>query len=160
MLLRLRTVWLATSPPAFTLSPYLLALLPSTSPCAGGGAGAYFKKPCIVTPGETYTITVGAGGAGGSSFAQSGQAGGTSSFGNLLSATGGGGGGGAGTGADGAPGTPGTASGGISGRGSESFFGFGTINKNGAGYGNGGAGGSPSSIQGGNGAPGFCIIEW
>lgn len=139
----------------------------STSTCNGGnggGAGAYFKKPCIVTPGATYTITVGAGGAGGAgsttTSGQPGQAGGTSSFGNLLSATGGGGGRGATRTANGAVGTPGTAPGGFSGRGSDSYFGWGLIEKNGVGYGSGGAGGIGSGGKGGNGAPGFVLIEW
>jgi len=125
----------------------------------GGGAGAYFKKPVTVTPGATYTITVGAGGAGGAGSTtvngQPGQAGGTSSFGSLLSATGGGGGGGATHSSDGTNGTPGTAPGGLPGRGSDSYFGWGY----GIGYGSGGSGGSISS-KGGNGAPGFVLIEW
>jgi hypothetical protein len=49
-----------------------------------------------VTPGTTYTITIGGGGTGGVSGAQSGTSGGTSSFGALMSATGGAGGGGPG----------------------------------------------------------------
>ena len=125
----------------------------------GGGAGAYFKKPVTVTPGATYTITVGAGGAGGAGSTtvngQPGQAGGTSSFGSLLSATGGGGGGGATQSSDGTKGTPGTAPGGFPGRDSDSYFGWGY----GIGYGSGGSGGSTGS-KGGDGAPGFVLIEW
>lgn len=59
----------------------------------GGGGGGYAVKEIEVTPGQSHTVTVGAGGAakalssGNTSVA--GNAGGTTSFGALLSATGG-----------------------------------------------------------------------
>ena len=64
-----------------------------TDGCTGGtgGYGGYGLGIYTVTPGTTYTVTVGAGGAGGNSVPSNGSAGGTSSFGALLSATGGGG---------------------------------------------------------------------
>jgi len=137
----------------------------------GGGAGAYLKKRCIVTPGETYTIKVGAGGAGGRwsyYVGQPGQAGGNSSFGDLLIATGGGGGGGGRRYFHGTAGAPGTAPGGFSGKGSDSFFSFSRSllgYESGFGsFGVGGAGGDDSSRtsswSGRNGAPGFVLIEW
>jgi hypothetical protein len=52
-----------------------------------GGAGSVFYDFLTVTPGTSYTITIGAGGAGTSSFPA--NAGGNSSFGGLLTATGG-----------------------------------------------------------------------
>jgi len=70
------------------------------SSCAGdsppGGFGGAAVGMVTVTPGTTYTITIGGGGTGGVSGAQSGTSGGTSSFGALMSATGGAGGGGPG----------------------------------------------------------------
>lgn len=85
----------------------------STETCTGaggGGGGGYAARTFAVTPGQTYTIVVGAGGTGGvagigttaggiSTPAGNGVVGGTSSFsGNSynLQATGGNGGGGAG----------------------------------------------------------------
>jgi len=70
------------------------------SSCAGdnppGGFGGAAVGTVTVTPGTTYTITIGGGGTGGVSGSQSGTSGGTSSFGALMSATGGAGGGGPG----------------------------------------------------------------
>jgi hypothetical protein len=71
----------------------------STFSSAGnsGGAGGYGAGILAVTPGTTYTVTVGAGGAGtagaASSVAATATAGGTSTF-ETISATGGNGGGG------------------------------------------------------------------
>ena len=61
----------------------------------GGGAGGYGRELLAVTPGTSFTITVGAGGLGISVYTcgQSGGAGSTTSFGSLVSATGGQGGG-------------------------------------------------------------------
>jgi hypothetical protein len=61
----------------------------TTNGCGGGaagGVGGLAYGVYTVTPGTSYTVTVGAGGAGGSA---SSTAGGTSSFGALVSATGG-----------------------------------------------------------------------
>ena len=64
-------------------------------PVAGGGGGGYAKGTYIVTPGTTYTVTVGASGgnAGGCQYvAIAASNGGNSSVGSLISATGGRGG--------------------------------------------------------------------
>jgi hypothetical protein len=63
----------------------------------GGGVGGYGLGLLTVTPGDPYTVTVGAGGSGGAAYTAYGTAGGTSTF-STISATGGGGGSGAGTG--------------------------------------------------------------
>lgn len=52
----------------------------SGSSAGGGGGGAFSQKYVTVTPGQTYTITVGSGGAGGNSGNINGQAGGDSWF--------------------------------------------------------------------------------
>lgn len=63
----------------------------------GGGGGQVIEQYLNVTPGTSYTVTIGAGGsAGGASTTKSltpGGVGGDSSFGSLLTAYGGGGGG-------------------------------------------------------------------
>ncbi len=46
----------------------------------GGAGGSYAKKVVTVTPGQTYTVTVGTGGAGGASGANNGTAGNPSWF--------------------------------------------------------------------------------
>lgn len=58
---------------------------------SSAGGGGFAHAICTVTPGTSYTVTVGSGGTyqGGNAVAGSG---GTSSFGSLVSATGGGGG--------------------------------------------------------------------
>ena len=65
-------------------------------PGGGGGGGNYSTKTISVTPGNSYTVTIGAGGTGGvvSSTAAYGGNGGTTSFGGVLFASGGSGGGG------------------------------------------------------------------
>ena len=55
----------------------------------GGGAQCWIKQPVSVTPGDSITVTVGAGGTGKTSSDGNGTAGGASSFGSLLSASGG-----------------------------------------------------------------------
>lgn len=55
----------------------------------GGGAQCWIKQPVSVSPGDSITVTVGAGGTGKTSSDGNGTAGGTSSFGSLLSAAGG-----------------------------------------------------------------------
>jgi hypothetical protein len=60
----------------------------------GGGGGGVIRRLISVTPGTTYTVTVGAGGAGGSSSGTSGANGSDTSFGSLAIAYGGGFGGG------------------------------------------------------------------
>lgn len=65
---------------------------PGCAPAPGGygGAGGYVHGMLPVTPGTTYTITIGAGGAGNNGG--TGSTGGTTSFGSLISCTGGAGG--------------------------------------------------------------------
>lgn len=150
-----------------------------TNAAAGGGAGGYAEGWYDVTPGSTYTVTIGAGGAGATSPGAGGSPGGTTSFGALLSATGGqgqspleaGGAGGSGSGgqinASGGAGhdaTPGSNV--IGGAGGNSVFGGGGrqgtvsgVNGQAPGAGGGGSyGGSPGN--GGSGAHGICIVEW
>jgi len=57
-----------------------------------GGAGGAAVGIYTVTPGTSYSVTVGAGGAGTGGVNAQGGTGGTSSFGSFVSATGGGGG--------------------------------------------------------------------
>ena len=59
------------------------------TPGGGGGAGGYSIGALPVSPGTSYTVTIG---AGGSASSGSGGSGGTTSFGGLLLAEGGGGG--------------------------------------------------------------------
>lgn len=148
----------------------------------GGGAEAKIKREVSVTPGDSITITIGAGGSGGASGANSGSAGGASSFGAHLSTSGGSGGT---TSAGGAAGGDGGSPGG----GYENYNGatykvYGTSGAGGgcllsggivwaamgAGngsiglvYGGGGAGGrsiGTANYAGGDGAPGIVIVEW
>lgn len=60
---------------------------------SGGGAGGeVITRILPVTPGQSYTVTIGAGGTGSTSATASGGTGGTTSFGSLLSVFGGQGG--------------------------------------------------------------------
>lgn len=79
---------------------------------ASGGAGGSSSGYYTVTPGTTYTITVGTGGAAAVNFYGAiGASGTSSSFGSFLSATGGTGGDSYGTGSGGVNGIAGVASG-------------------------------------------------
>lgn len=114
----------------------------------GGGAGGYSRKRVPTTPGQTYAITVGAGGAAGGQGG-AGGAGGSSSFGSECSATGGGGGlqaGGPGNGGQGGVGTGGdiNSMGGNGSAGAQASPGSG-----------GPGGGAPFGGAGGGGAPGI-----
>jgi gliding motility-associated-like protein len=63
----------------------------------GGGAGGLLEGSLTITPGGTYSITVGAGGVApnySTSYSSQGSDGDLSKFGNIISAGGGGGGGG------------------------------------------------------------------
>lgn len=60
----------------------------TTARKGGGGGGAYARSVLPVSPGQTFTFTVGAGGAGGSGNAD-GENGTASNFGNLVIAAGG-----------------------------------------------------------------------
>jgi hypothetical protein len=113
---------------------------------AGGGGGSAIKFLTSLTPGNTLTVTIGAGGTAGPSNAnpQSGGTGGTSSVASgtqsisTISATGGGGGGGSSSNGSSSAGAGGSGSGG-------------DLNINGGGGATGSAGGAGgSSILGGN----------
>ena len=120
----------------------------SDEPGGGGGGGALAYRTFSVTPGETLTVTVGAGGGGGTGGGDGGGGGTTSITGGgtaLVSAAGGGGGGGD-SGGGGAGGSARTGDGGGNGG-----SGGGTNDGNNGG-GGGGAGGY--SGNGGNGAAG------
>lgn len=151
----------------------------------GGGAGGYADRRRIdVTPGQSITVTIGAGGLAGPAGG-SGGPGGSSSFGAFCSATGGAGG------AHQSPAgttqtTPGTGTGGdfnVTGQaglqvlpnGSTAYGGQGgsapcggmggsiSIGAAGAGSapgGGGGGGGGTGSAPGAAGAPGLVIVEW
>lgn len=131
----------------------------------GGGGGVIYNSAYTVTPGSSYTVTVGAGGAGANGSTNAGSTGGSSVF-DALTATGGGGGAtdtantpnngiagaSGGGGARGGTGGAGTAALGFSG-------GNASNNANGyAGGGGGGAGGPGSNghgFFGGGGGPGL-----
>ncbi len=74
----------------------------------GGGGGAYARKTLTVTPGQTFTVTVGARGAGGAAGNNTGTAGGDSWFGSTSTVLAKGGAGGTG-GVSGAGGGGGSA---------------------------------------------------
>lgn len=118
------------------------SLTGGSSSGGGGGAGAYkINHPITVTPGGSYTVTVGAGGAGGTT-GNNGSTGGTTSFDSVSAAGGQGGqsadgGAGAGTGFD-ASATVSTAA--VTG-GGQTFKGGNGAARNGAE--GGGGGGSP-----------------
>ena len=64
------------------------------APGGGGGGGVFSVRELTVVPGDTYSVTIGAGGnigSYGSSF-NPGNAGGTTNFANFVTANGGGGG--------------------------------------------------------------------
>jgi hypothetical protein len=132
----------------------------------GGGARAVIKQKFNVTPGESISITIGAGGAGltrgGTGTASTG---GTSAFGSYLSCNGG-------TGGVNGTSSTGGAAGGTGGRNgssvssptaSDSAVGGGCLlgaGGNGAGNGNYGAGGGADYTAGYDGTYGVCIIEY
>jgi len=142
----------------------------------GGGGGAAIKWLTSLTPGNTLTVTRGAGGGGGAT-ASNGTSGGTSSVASgtetitTVSATGGVGGIYNGAGGAGGAGSSGdlNMSGGYGQNGGPSFtalaggdsFMAGVTKNNAAGnlYG-GGGGGSPVDGSGGAGANGVIFFEW
>ena len=65
-----------------------IGILNTTNGGAGGAGGLIYSSSVAVTPGQTYSITVGQGGVTGSPY---GQNGGNSSFNNLIAIGGGGG---------------------------------------------------------------------
>lgn len=111
----------------------------STAGGGGGAGGGYANATVTVTPGTSYTVTVGSGGGGGNSSGGSGSSGGSSFFNTNTTVKGVGGGFGAGsTGASGAGGSAGTN--------------VGTVTQAGGGGGNGSAALSDSGGGGGGGA--------
>lgn len=104
----------------------------------GGGGGAYSKTTVAVTPGNSYTVTVGAGGLGG---AGTGGAGGDSWFSTITTIL-------AKGGTGGAPPAGGSGNGGVGGVGGAAALGIGTTKFSG---GNGGTGRGSNTGRGGPG---------
>lgn len=144
---------------------------------SGGASGAYvINMPIIVTPGNTYTITVGAGGAAGSGGA--GTTGGLSSIsgsGITTLTCNGGQGGQDGTNSTGGTisgnntnicfsgaGTDGVTAGSPSWVGADSQFGSGGSpgSEDATGYGAGGSAGRTAVNTPGDGSDGFVILRW
>lgn len=139
----------------------------------GGGAAAVIGASISVTPGVTYTVTIGGPGAAGTSSSVNGVAGGATSFGSLLVLNGGGGGlssagAGAGGGTGGNAGTAGALNGGVSfgGSGGGCVLGNGGAGGNGAMFGTipgqygGGGGGGANGGSGARGAYGILKLRW
>ena len=121
----------------------------------GGGGGAYAKTLSIsVTPGNTYTITVGPGGSGGISGAGTVGGNSTATFGaSTVTAAGGSGGGYGGNGAVGAGGTTAASTGTTKYAGGNGAAGVNATGGGGGGggAGTGGAGGNASGTTAGTG---------
>lgn len=155
----------------------------------GGGAGGYFiNKPYTVTPGNSYTVTIGAGGTAGVSSGDSGTAGNATSFDALSAPRGEAGQGSGSSGTGGAGGGSLNASGGtagigvspggngadkvsttIGGGGGATPFGAGgnggtsgngTLAAANTGSGGGGAGGGGGTNIAGIGGSGICIVSY
>ncbi|MGZ0719939.1 glycine-rich domain-containing protein [Kluyvera cryocrescens] len=139
----------------------------------GGGAAAVIGTSISVTPGVTYTVTIGGPGAAGTPSSVNGVAGGATSFGSLLVLNGGGGGlssagAGAGGGTGGNAGTAGALNGGVSfgGSGGGCVLGNGGAGGNGAMFGTipgqygGGGGGGANGGSGARGAYGILKLRW
>ena len=143
------TSWIA--PAGVTSVQYLVVGGGGGGYWGGGGAGGFRTGTLSVTPGNSYTVTVGAGGA------SQGLNGSDSVFSSITSIGGGGGPNGAGNGAAGGSGGGGGSSNGLGGAGTAGQgFAGGRGYTDGAtftsGGGGGGAGGAGSN--GGNGGPG------
>lgn len=139
----------------------------------GGGAAAVIGTSISVTPGVTYTVTIGGPGAAGTPSSVNGVAGGATSFGSLLVLNGGGGGlssagAGAGGGTGGNAGTAGALNGGVSfgGSGGGCVLGNGGAGGSGAMFGTipgqygGGGGGGANGGSGARGAYGILKLRW
>jgi hypothetical protein len=144
-------------------------------PSGGGGAGGVISASATLTPGTTYTVTVGAGGAGASGGSTQGNSGSNSQFGSFTAAIGGGAGAtakvlGAASGGSGGGGSGWAASGGSGVNGASGTSGQGnaggnnTASADNPGYascGGGGAGAAGTGVtnatqnQGGNGGIGI-----
>jgi hypothetical protein len=159
----------------------------SSQGAGGGGSGSYAEGVLAVTPGQTVTVTIGAGGTAGSSGGGAGGNGGTSSLAGsgftTVECTGGTGGAASGSG-NSAGGGGGTATGGglnvagghgndgqtsgavVGGSGGASQFGAGGRGSSGGGtpanalcYGAGGGGAYSTAAAGGTGFAGVAILE-
>ncbi len=139
----------------------------------GGGAAAVIGASISVTPGVTYTVTIGGPGAAGTSSSVNGVAGGATSFGSLLVLNGGGGGlssagAGVGGGTGGNAGTAGVLNGGVSfgGSGGGCVLGNGGAGGSGAMFGTipgqygGGGGGGANGGSGARGEYGILKLRW
>lgn len=139
----------------------------------GGGAAAVIGTSISVTPGVTYTVTIGGPGAAGTPSSVNGVAGGATSFGSLLVLNGGGGGlssagAGVGGGTGGNAGTAGALNGGVSfgGSGGGCVLGNGGAGGSGAMFGTipgqygGGGGGGANGGSGARGAYGILKLRW
>lgn len=147
--------------------------LNATGGGGGGGAQAVRRSAINVSPGQTYTITIGLGGVAGVTGAVDGGNGGVTSLGSLISLAGGIGGKNNGTGS--APGGGGgtygisgnyTSSLSSGGPGGQCIFGSSgpsgngiQVGQGGGGYGAGGGGGAGGQA-GGGGANGWMQIWW
>ena len=145
------TTW--TAPTGVSSVNYLVVAGGGGAYIGGGGAGGYRTGTLSVTPGNTYTVTVGAGGG-------SAANGGDSVFSSITSLGGGGGavGGAASTGGSGGGGSysNGTGAAGTAGQGNAG--GNGNVSAGGGGGGAGAAGGNaPSTQQGGTGGAGTTV---
>lgn len=129
----------------------------------GGGGGGYSRKLVAVTPGNVYTVTVGAAGSGVGDVTTSGGDGNL----NVIS-RGGGGGSSGGTSANGNDGAMPAGAGGVGGAapvgggaggsgGNHSQVGVDGFSPGGGG---GGGGGNGSGYAGGTGANGKIILDW
>ncbi len=146
----------------------------TTGTASGGGSGAgYAEGVYAITPGQSVTVTVGAGGAG-ASAGSAGNNGGASSFGAFASATGGYGGvvglgqNSVGTGTGGALNVAGGAgigpAGSLGGTGGPSFgssSAWASAQSGSGGVFPGGGGGGANGAYGtGPGAAGLVVVEW
>lgn len=134
----------------------------------GGGGGVLTISDIVVTPGATYTVTVGSGGnagfnGGNSSITGNGVnmtaiGGGRGSRVGLAASTGGSGGGGTWGGSSYNPGQSGTSGQGNSG-GNGSYSSSASTDMGGGGGGAGGSGSSSSGSTAGNGGPGVASLS-
>jgi hypothetical protein len=111
---------------------------------SGGGGGGYGAECFAVTPGDNYTVTVGAGGVGSASSV--GGTGQTTSVGSLISATGGTGGG---IGSGSAGGTGGTSTAASYATGGTGYSGSSAISGRGGAAANGGLGALGNTLNSG-----------
>jgi hypothetical protein len=85
-------VWQEIAGPSYSVE-YLVVAGGGAGGMGGGGGGGFITDTTTVTPGSSFSITVGAGGIGGLTNATASTGGGSSSFGGVATAIGGGRGG-------------------------------------------------------------------